>query len=78
MRGAVVRTMTTAGRTVLFSGLIVAASLASQAAVALANSNLFRELTRRQGRLEALVDVSQRVTRERPALYAARMWARWS
>ncbi len=41
----------------------LAASLASQAAVALANSNLFRELTRRQGRLEALVDVSQRVTR---------------
>lgn len=29
VRGAVVRTMTTAGRTVLFSGLIVAASLAS-------------------------------------------------
>jgi len=41
----------------------LAASLASQAAVALSNSNLFRELTRRQGRLEALVDVSQRVTR---------------
>jgi signal transduction histidine kinase/BarA-like signal transduction histidine kinase len=41
----------------------LAASLASQAAVALANSNLFRELTRRQARLEALVDVSQRVTR---------------
>ena len=41
----------------------LAASLASQAAVALANSNLFRELTRRQGRLEALVDVSQRATR---------------
>jgi signal transduction histidine kinase/CheY-like chemotaxis protein len=41
----------------------LAASLASQAAVALANSNLFRELTRRQGRLEALVEVSQRVTR---------------
>ncbi len=41
----------------------LAASLASQAAVALANSNLFRELTRRQERLEALVDVSQRVTR---------------
>ena len=41
----------------------LAESLASQAAVALANSNLFRELTRRQGRLEALVDVSQRVTR---------------
>ena len=31
--------------------------------MALANSNLFRELTRRQERLEALVDVSQRVTR---------------
>jgi signal transduction histidine kinase/CheY-like chemotaxis protein len=41
----------------------LAASLASQAAVALSNSNLFRELTRRQGRLEALVEVSQRVTR---------------
>ncbi len=41
----------------------LAASLASQAAVALSNSNLFRELTRRQRRLEALVDVSQRVTR---------------
>jgi signal transduction histidine kinase/CheY-like chemotaxis protein len=41
----------------------LAASLASQAAVALANSNLFRELTRRQARLEALVDVSQRATR---------------
>jgi signal transduction histidine kinase len=41
----------------------LAASLASQAAVALSNSNLFHELTRRQGRLEALVDVSQRVTR---------------
>lgn len=41
----------------------LAASLASQAAVALSNSNLFRELTRRQERLEALVDVSQRVTR---------------
>jgi signal transduction histidine kinase/CheY-like chemotaxis protein len=41
----------------------LAASLASQAAVALANSGLFRELTRRQGRLEALVDVSQRATR---------------
>jgi signal transduction histidine kinase len=41
----------------------LAASLASQAAVALANSTLFRELTRRQGRLEALVDVSQRATR---------------
>ena len=41
----------------------LAASLASQAAVALSNSTLFRELTRRQGRLEALVDVSQRVTR---------------
>jgi signal transduction histidine kinase/CheY-like chemotaxis protein len=41
----------------------LAASLASQAAVALSNSNLFCELTRRQGRLEALVDVSQRVTR---------------
>jgi GAF domain-containing protein len=41
----------------------LAESLASQAAVALANSNLFRELTRRQARLEALVDVSQRATR---------------
>ncbi|HEU4439636.1 MAG TPA: GAF domain-containing protein [Methylomirabilota bacterium] len=41
----------------------LAASLASQAAVALSNSYLFRELTRRQGRLEALVEVSQRVTR---------------
>ena len=41
----------------------LARSLASQAAVALANSNLFRELTRRQARLEALVDVSQRATR---------------
>jgi signal transduction histidine kinase/CheY-like chemotaxis protein len=41
----------------------LAASLASQAAVALSNSHLFRELTRRQGRLEALVQVSQRVTR---------------
>ncbi len=41
----------------------LAASLASQAAVALSNSHLFRELTRRQGRLEALVEVSQRVTR---------------
>ncbi|HEX7786954.1 MAG TPA: GAF domain-containing protein, partial [Methylomirabilota bacterium] len=41
----------------------LAASLASQAAVALSNSQLFRELTRRQSRLEALVEVSQRVTR---------------
>src|SRR6266478_4393718 len=41
----------------------LAASLASQAAVPLSNRNRFRELTRRQGRLEALVEVSQRVTR---------------
>ncbi len=40
----------------------LAASLASQAAVALANSDLFRELRGRHQRLEALVDVSQRVT----------------
>ena len=50
----------------------LAESLASQAAVALANSNLFRELTRRQARLEALVDVSQRATRLWPPATAQR------
>ena len=41
----------------------LAESLASQAAVALCNSNLFRELTRRQARLESLVQISQGVSR---------------